>query len=145
MGSENEIKRLTFYIWGQWLIIISLLVYMYVIKSDIKNANKSIESIEKSIISQQESCNGVKIRNAIINGAEISIEVDEVFIWIQFKYGHEVQRYRFNINNSTMDLIGFISRMFEITDMKDERKVRSNHFKIYTIGNIIYKGWYETR
>lgn len=87
----------------------------------------------------------VKIRNAIINGAEISIEVDEVFIWIQFKYGHEVQRYRFNINNSTMDLIGFISRMFEITDMKDERKVRSNHFKIYAIGNIIYKGWYETR
>lgn len=62
MGSENEVKRLTFYIWGQWLIIISLLVSMYVIKSDIKNLNKSIESIEKSIVYQQESCNGVSVR-----------------------------------------------------------------------------------
>ena len=61
MGSENEIKRLTFYIWGQWLIIISLLVSMYVIKSDIKDVNKSLESIEKNIVAQRESCNGITV------------------------------------------------------------------------------------
>ena len=62
MGSENEIKRLSIFIWIQWFVIVLLVILAFVLVRDIRTINKSIDNIEKSIVSQQESCNGVSVR-----------------------------------------------------------------------------------
>jgi hypothetical protein len=62
MGSENEIKRLSIFIWIQWFVIVLLVILAFVLVRDIRTINKSIDNIEKSIVAQQESCNGVSVR-----------------------------------------------------------------------------------
>lgn len=62
MESKNEIKRLTIYVWGEWFIIVGLLLSMYVIKSTANNIEKSINEIEKNIVLQRESCNAMTVR-----------------------------------------------------------------------------------
>ena len=62
MGSENEIKRLTCYIWGQWLIIICLLISVYIIRLTIVDMDQTLLQIRNSIIAQQEACNGVAVK-----------------------------------------------------------------------------------
>ena len=61
MGSENEIKRLSIFIWIQWFVIVLLVILAFVLVRDIRTINKSIDNIEKSIVAQQESCNGVSV------------------------------------------------------------------------------------
>ena len=62
MGSENEVKRLSVFIWIQWFVIVLLVILAFVLVRDIRTINKSIDNIEKSIVAQQESCNGVSVR-----------------------------------------------------------------------------------
>ena len=62
MGSENEIKRLSIFIWIQWFVTVLLVILAFVLVRDIRTINKSIDNIEKSIVAQQESCNGVSVR-----------------------------------------------------------------------------------
>ena len=62
MGSENEIKRLSIFIWIQWFVIVLLVILAFVLVRDIRTINKSIDNIEKIIVAQQESCNGVSVR-----------------------------------------------------------------------------------